>query len=73
MKLPLRRGGRWRKRWRYLGVFADELLLCAARVGVGPLGQTFWAVWDRDSGRMSNGRGCSADRPRRGLDRARLR
>ena len=51
-KLPLRRGGRWRKRWRYLGVFADELLLCAARVGVGPLGQTFWAVWDRDSGRM---------------------
>jgi hypothetical protein len=51
-KVPLRRRGRWRKRWRYLGVFSDELLLCAARVGVGPLGQTFWAVWDRDSARM---------------------
>jgi len=51
-KLALRRRGVWRKRWRYLGVFSDELLLCAARVGVGPLGQTFWAVWDRDSGRM---------------------
>jgi len=23
------------------------LLLCAARIGVGPLGQTFWAIWDR--------------------------
>ncbi len=51
-KVPLRRGGVWRKRWRYLGVFSEELLLCAARVGVGPLGQTFWAVWDRDSGVM---------------------
>ena len=27
-------------------------MLCAARVGVGPLGQTFWAVWDREAGRM---------------------
>lgn len=51
-KLPLRRGGVWRKRWRYLGVYSDELLLCAARVGVGPLGQTFWAIWDRESQRM---------------------
>ena len=32
-KVPLRRNGTWRKHWRYLGVFADELLLCAARVG----------------------------------------
>jgi hypothetical protein len=51
-KLPLRRGGVWRKRWRYLGAFSDELLLCAARVRVGPLGQTFWAVWDRDGRRL---------------------
>lgn len=47
-KVPIRRNGSWRKRWRYLGAFADELLLCAARVQVGPLGQTFWAVWDRE-------------------------
>jgi hypothetical protein len=46
-KLPLRRAGHWRKNWRYVGAFSDELLLCAARIGVGPLGQTFWAIWDR--------------------------
>ncbi len=51
-KVPLRRHGSWRKRWRYLGVFSEELLLCAARVGVGPVAQTFWAVWDRESGEM---------------------
>jgi hypothetical protein len=51
-KVPVRRQGSWRKRWRYLGVYSDEVMLCAARVGVGPIGQTFWAVWDRESGRM---------------------
>jgi hypothetical protein len=51
-KVPLRRSGSWRKRWRYLGAFSEELLLCAARVGVGPLGQTFWAVWDREAAEM---------------------
>ena len=35
-EMPLRRGGRWRKRWRYVGAYCDELLLCAARVQVGP-------------------------------------
>jgi len=46
-QLPLRRGGLWRKRWRYAAAFSDELFVCAARVNVGPLGQTFWAIWDR--------------------------
>ena len=46
--MPLRRGGVWRKRWRYLGAFCDQLLICAARIQVGPLGQTFWVVWDRE-------------------------
>jgi hypothetical protein len=50
--MPLRRGGVWRKRWRYVGAFCDELLLVAARVRVGPLGQTFWVVWDREGRRM---------------------
>ncbi len=47
-KVPVRRGGNWRKQWRYLGAFCDELMVCAARVQVGPLGQTFWAIWDRE-------------------------
>ena len=51
-KLPMRRDGHWRKRWRYVGAFGDELLLCAARINVGPLGQTFWAIWDRTERRL---------------------
>ena len=50
--MPLRRNGSWRKRWRYVGVFGEEVLACAARVSVGPLGQTFWLVWDRRGERM---------------------
>lgn len=45
-------GRRLRKRWRYIGVFCDEFLLCAARVQVGLVGQTFWAIVDRSSGEM---------------------
>jgi hypothetical protein len=45
--MPLRRDGQMRKRWRYVGVFAPELMLCAARAQVGPLGQSFWVLWDR--------------------------
>ena len=51
-KLPLRRNGIWRKRWRYAAVFGEHMLACAARVQVGPLGQTFWVVWDRERRRM---------------------
>src|SRR5690554_2657989 len=39
--------GRLRKRWRYVAAFDEELMICAARVEIGPLGQQFWAVWDR--------------------------
>jgi hypothetical protein len=45
--MPLRAHGQNRKRWRYIGVFAPELMLCAARAQVGPLGQAFWVLWDR--------------------------
>jgi Protein of unknown function (DUF2804) len=51
-KLPLRRGGRMRKRWRYVGAFSEEVLVCAARIHVGPLVQNFWVVCDRESGEM---------------------
>jgi hypothetical protein len=50
--MPLRRSGHWRKRWRYIGAFSDQLLLCAARINVGPLGQTFWAIWDREERKL---------------------
>ncbi len=46
-RMPLWRDGQLRKRWRYVGVFTPELMLCAARAEVGPLGQVFWTLWDR--------------------------
>jgi hypothetical protein len=49
--MPLRRHGQNRKRWRYVGLYAPELMVCAARAQIGPLGQCFWAVWDREAGR----------------------
>ncbi len=36
--------GRPLKRWRYVGVFGDQLMCCAAQVQIGPARQTFWAV-----------------------------
>lgn len=44
------RGGRMRKQWRYIGVYGPELMLCAASVRIGPVGQTFWSLWDRAGG-----------------------
>ena len=35
--MPLRRDGGLRKRWRYVGLYGEELMLCAARAEVGPL------------------------------------
>jgi Protein of unknown function (DUF2804) len=49
--MPLRHEGQNRKRWRYVGVFGDELMLCAARAEIGPLGQSFWILWDREGRR----------------------
>jgi hypothetical protein len=45
--MPLFDRGQLRKRWRYVAVFAEELMLCAARAEVGPLTQSFWVLWDR--------------------------
>lgn len=51
-RMPLRDGGSFRKRWRYVAAFAEPFHLCAARVEVGPLGQTFWAIVDRETGQL---------------------
>ncbi len=44
-RAPLR-GGRPRKRWRYVGVFGEDLIACFGSVRIGPLPQVFWAVLD---------------------------
>jgi hypothetical protein len=50
--MPRRQGRRPLKRWRYVGVFGRELMLCAGTVRVAGLPQAFWAVWDRAGGRL---------------------
>ncbi len=48
--MPLWRDGGLRKRWRYVGLYSEGLMLCAARAEVGPTEQCFWAFWDRERG-----------------------
>jgi hypothetical protein len=36
------------KRWRYVAVFCDELMACAALVQIGPARQSFWALYMRE-------------------------
>ncbi len=50
--MPLFDRGQMRKRWRYAAVFAEELMLCAARAEVGPAKQCFWVLWDRERRRQ---------------------
>jgi hypothetical protein len=37
-----------RKRWHYVSFWSPDLLLCAARVYVGPLANEYWGIWDRN-------------------------
>jgi hypothetical protein len=46
--MPLFRGTRPLKRWRYVALFCEELMACAAIVQVGPARESFWAVLLRD-------------------------
>jgi hypothetical protein len=50
--LPLFEQRQLRKRWRYIGLFAEELMLCAARAQVGAMAQSFWVLLDRSSGQQ---------------------
>jgi hypothetical protein len=42
--MPRWRGTRPLKRWRYVGLYSPELMLCVGEAHVGPLPQRFWAV-----------------------------
>jgi len=50
--MRLFRGSRPLKRWRYVGIFCEELMACAARVQIGPARQSFWALHLRGDGRL---------------------
>ena len=51
-RMPGWRGRRPLKRWRYVAVFAPELMLCVGAARVGPGATSWWAVWDRERGRL---------------------
>jgi hypothetical protein len=51
-RTALLRGGRPLKRWRYVGVFCEQLMACAAIVQVGPARQSFWALYRRSEDRL---------------------
>jgi Protein of unknown function (DUF2804) len=48
-RTPTFSGGRPLKRWRYVGIFSEQLMACAAIVQVGPARQSFWALYRRDA------------------------
>ncbi|HZL48960.1 MAG TPA: DUF2804 family protein [Solirubrobacteraceae bacterium] len=46
------RGSRPLKRWRYVAVFDEQFMACAAQIQLGPARQSFWAVLSRRDGRL---------------------
>lgn len=42
--MPSWRAGRPLKRWRYVGVYTPELMLCVGDARIGPVPQRWWAV-----------------------------
>jgi hypothetical protein len=51
--MPARQGLRPLKAWRYVGVFGPAAMLCVARAAVGPALVSWWAVWDRETGTLT--------------------
>jgi hypothetical protein len=47
-RMPLMHAGRPLKRWRYVGVYGPELMLCAVEAFVGPFAQRFWGLAEPD-------------------------
>lgn len=51
-RMPLVHDRRPLKRWRYCGVYGEQLMLCAATVRIAGIPQAFWAVVDRSTGEL---------------------
>jgi hypothetical protein len=69
VRMPAWRGSRPLKRWRYVGVYGPELMLCVGHARVGPGRQSFWAVWDRATRRLHERTRLTGGGVRVGLDR----
>jgi hypothetical protein len=60
--MPNLYGTRPLKRWRYVAFFGPQAIISVAKVRIGPLRDSFWAVWDRAAGRLWRGSGFTAGR-----------
>jgi hypothetical protein len=69
VRMPAWRGSRPLKRWRYVGVYGPELMLCVGTARVGPGRQSFWAVWDRATRRLRERTRRTGGGVRLGMDR----
>jgi hypothetical protein len=72
-RMPAWHRGRPLKRWRYVGVYGPELMLCAGLVRIGGVPQAFWAVWDRAGARLHERTALGPARSRVRLPDGRLR
>jgi hypothetical protein len=50
--MPSHHHGRPLKAWRYVGVYGPGIMLCVGSVRIGPIRQSFWAVWDKTTERL---------------------
>jgi hypothetical protein len=62
-----------RKRWRYVAVFCEQLMACAARVQVGAASQSFWALYLRQRSELRERTHQLYGRARVSLSAGRLR
>src|SRR3954447_6693158 len=46
--MPMWRRARLLKRWRYVGYYGAELMLCVGDARVGPIPQRWWAIAEPD-------------------------
>ncbi len=52
-RMPPWLGHRPLKRWRYVGLYGTDVMLCAGVAHVAGVRQSFWAVWDRERSQLS--------------------
>ena len=58
-RMPAVRGVRPLKRWRWVGVFTPELMLCVAVARIGPFGRRWWAIAEPDGTLLTGSRGVA--------------
>jgi len=56
--MPLWQGGSVLKRWRYVGIYTRDLILCVGHARIGPIPRRWWAIAEPDGTLHGNGSTC---------------